>query len=93
MTVGTVPNLYTYQEIAAVFQVCVKTVAKWAKGLRVFRLGNTVRIPEPEVEKLYQDRLAAKASPALAERWTRVKRTRRPRVQASRDTGNGQKAP
>jgi excisionase family DNA binding protein len=93
MNVGTVPQLYTYQEIAAVFQVCARTVARWSRRLRVFRLGNTVRLPESEVEKLFREHLAAKHSPDLAERWTRVKRTRRPSIRVSNDTGTTSKRP
>jgi predicted DNA-binding transcriptional regulator AlpA len=83
MNIGAVPNLYTYQQIADVFQVCSKVIYRWFKGRRKFRLGNTVRIPEEEVEKLFQERLAARADAGLVQRWTQVKRTRRPGVRAS----------
>jgi hypothetical protein len=92
MNVGSVPQLYTYQELAAVFQVCVRTVSKWFSRRRKFRLGNTVRIPEPEVEAVYQEHLSARPDPALTERWTRVKRTRRPSIQVSNDTRTASKA-
>ena len=78
-----VPTLYTYQQLAEVFQVCTKVIYLWFRHRQKFRLGNTVRIPEPEVEAFFQERMAARPSADLAERWTRVKRTRRPSIRVS----------
>jgi hypothetical protein len=87
MKLETVGNLYTYQDIAAIFQVCTRTVSKWLKDRPLFRLGNTIRVPESEVEKLLQEHLCQHPAPGLVQRWMRVKRTRRPSILVSNDTG------
>ena len=68
-------KLYTYQEVAGLMQVCVRTVARAFKHRRKFRpTKNTVRIPGNEVLAFLQGAM----SPELDANLDAVKGTKCP---------------
>jgi hypothetical protein len=77
-----VPRLFTYQELAVQFGVCVRTVQNAFRDRpKLYLTRGTVRITEAELDKAIQE--------GLLSRWTdrrKDKRTRRPAVPVSKDT-------
>lgn len=80
------PDLYTYQDLAARLKVCARTAAKMVRlaGCRVFQLGNTIRIPADQVERLIQEH---------TRRRTPIRRAPRPSVHPSPDTRTARNRP
>ena len=68
-------HLYTYQDLAALFGICAKTVSRWFAKRRKFKPSkNTVRIPGSEVQKFIQEQM----SPEVEAKKEGVRRTKRP---------------
>ncbi len=55
MTTNPTNRLWTYQDLAALWQVHPKTISRWVRRLRIRVLRptqNTVRIPDSEVQRI-----------------------------------------
>jgi len=49
-------KLYTYQDLAPMFQVHEKTVARWFRGRKIFRPNNsTARVTQSQLDLFIQE--------------------------------------
>jgi hypothetical protein len=68
---------WTYQDLAQLLNVCVRTVMRCWKGRPKFKVRNTVRIPDQEVQRFLKEWLSEDLD-TVKPKMDTVKRTKRP---------------